>query len=210
MGWKVRMLWAGCSLVGTALWSVISQGNTLTKVSIHDSSSSSSSSSSWSSLLRVPDQTVPDGFRDHTLFVPHPHRSIGEGTTQACSWKTLQSMTQDELNSLVGRHHLDDRTGLDIVQTRALMEGVCLPLQDSAREKLHLFSTQEAKSCLRDKYMLFAGDSYTRELLVGLTDVLLGKPSRVSPADAEQRNSVFWAASEVRFGTMNLCVCMCA
>ena len=67
------------------------------------------------------------------------------------------------------------------IQLAAYSEGVCVP--DGLDSALHVFSTAEAIECLNSTEqgrvisVTVCRDSYTRQLFIGLADVLLGRPS---------------------------------
>ena len=166
-----------------------------------DQTSSRSSSSSFSSS-------------SSSFFVAYPHRQLGWGMQLACSWKTHHSMTKDEIRNLVGkkaaariqslssswkRNSTNNNTNVtthsisstrkshdDVVQTQALNEGVCLPIDKRVRDGIHLYSSHEAQGCLANKTLLVTGDNYSMELLVGLADILLNNPSDSTPTSSQQ------------------------
>jgi hypothetical protein len=53
-----------------------------------------------------------------------------------------------------------------------------------------LFSTEEAKACLSKVTLLVAGDSYNRQLFIGLSDIILGNPSNDELRSGARRNAV--------------------
>lgn len=113
------------------------------------------------------------GSRRRIAFVPFPHRPLVSGEDAQCRWTT--------------EYHADGAAGavphrpLDPIQLAAYSEGVCVP--DRLKSTLHVFSTAEAVECLnstaqgRSISVTVSGDSYTRQLFIGLADVLLGRPS---------------------------------
>lgn len=100
-------------------------------------------------------------------FVPFPHKSLGSGDDAQCTW-TTRSPPENS-------HH-------DAIQLAAFAEGVCIP--PKLTNTMHIFSTAEAIECLspakqqRNISVTTAGDSYTRQLFIGLADILLGRPSK--------------------------------
>jgi len=118
-------------------------------------------------------------------FVPFPHNSfVGYGPDAGCDWMALPSpsavpSSSSSANSLLVSSLLGgDRRRPDKIQQYALDESICVPRNADMRSKLHLFSTEEARQCLRDVTLVVAGDSYTKQLFIGLGEVLLGQPSR--------------------------------
>jgi hypothetical protein len=80
---------------------------------------------------------------------------------------------------------------LDFTQRNAYTEGVCIP--PTLKNTLHIFSSAEAIECLspavqkRDIRVMLSGDSYMKQLYIGLSDILLSKQSSGAK---EIRNSV--------------------
>lgn len=68
----------------------------------------------------------------------------------------------------------------ELIQRAAFTEGMCIPPALS-NNSLHVFSTAEAVECLspnmqgRNISVIISGDSYNKQLFVGLADVLLGR-----------------------------------
>jgi hypothetical protein len=68
---------------------------------------------------------------------------------------------------------------LDFTQRNAYTEGVCIP--PTLNNTLHIFSSAEAIECLssdvqkRDIRLILSGDSYMKQLYIGLADILLSK-----------------------------------
>lgn len=93
-------------------------------------------------------------------FIPYPHKTLGSGNAMKCNWTTIP------LN--------DTNNTYDFTQQNAFREGVCIPQNIS----IHIFSSNEAKECLSSKRIIIAGDSYNKQLFVGLADILLSKHIR--------------------------------
>ena len=91
-------------------------------------------------------------------FIPYPHKTLGSGNDMKCNWTTIP---------------LDDTSNntYDFTQQKAFSEGVCIPQNIS----IHIFSSNEAKQCLSLKRIIISGDSYNRQLFIGLGDTLLSK-----------------------------------
>ena len=65
---------------------------------------------------------------------------------------------------------------MDAIQRAAATETYFEPIVGGKPEPVHIFSTAEARECLQDKTIVLAGDSYLKQLYVGLADILLGEP----------------------------------
>jgi len=103
-------------------------------------------------------------------FVPFPHNKFGYGNDAFCDWKTLSS-NDPIVPSLLGSQAPDQ------IQKAALRESICVPGSTTLLSKLHLFSTEQAKSCLSNITLMVAGDSYNKQLLIRLSDIVLGNAS---------------------------------
>lgn len=71
----------------------------------------------------------------------------------------------------------------DRIQEAALREGAYF-----SGDVPRLYSTIEARACLRGKRVVFAGDSHCKQLFIGLVDVLQGEPSNVEIHSSRERN----------------------
>ena len=97
-------------------------------------------------------------------FIPYPHRTLGSGDSIQCEWETRSNYNTPHL---------------DFTQRNALTEGICIP--PSLSNTIHIFSSDEAIQCLssniqqRDIRVILSGDSYMKQLYIGLTDILLSK-----------------------------------
>ena len=103
-------------------------------------------------------------------FIPYPHRTLGSGASMQCQWETRPiSNASTTSTSQV----------LDFTQLNAYTEGVCIP--PTLSDTLHIFSSEEAIQCLssevqnRDIRVILSGDSYMKQLYIGLADILLSK-----------------------------------
>jgi len=92
----------------------------------------------------------------HVKFIPFPHKTLGSGDEMKCNWTTIP---------------LNDTNNYDFTQQKAFSEGVCIPQNIS----IHIFSSNEAIECLSSKRIIISGDSYNKQLFVGLADILLSK-----------------------------------
>ena len=90
-------------------------------------------------------------------FIPYPHKTLGSGNAMKCNWTTIPL---NETNNTY-----------DYTQQKAFSEGVCIPQNIS----IHIFSSNEAIECLYSKRIIISGDSYNKQLFIGLGDVLLSK-----------------------------------
>jgi hypothetical protein len=120
---------------------------------------------------------LPRKQRRRVRFIPFPHKTLGSGTFVQCQWTTGRTLNaSSEL--------------LDFTQRNAYTEGVCIP--PTLKNTLHIFSSAEAIECLspavqkRDIRLMLSGDSYMKQLYIGLSDILLSK--QIS-GDKEIRNS---------------------
>ena len=95
----------------------------------------------------------------HIKFIPYPHKTLGSGNAMKCNWTTIP------LNDT------NNTYDYDFTQQKAFSEGVCIPQNIS----IHIFSSNEAKECLSSKRIIIAGDSYNKQLFIGLADILLSK-----------------------------------
>ena len=135
---------------------------------------------------------LKSGTDELVRFSPYPHRTVGSGTDFQCEWKTLETITTDETQSLLG-----SMEPKDLVQERALAEGICVPIRAWVKQKLHIFSSNEARHCLNNRTVVMAGDSHNQELYIGLGDILLGKPSNSETKDATALSTQFQSTAEV-------------
>lgn len=149
------------------------------KTSIAGLTATTSQTSSINSSTRV------DFFSAKELagynFAPFPHQSLPVEEAAICDWTTQPSVIQHP-SLLLNR--------MDKIQRAAFSEGVCLPL-DTTTESLHIFSTSEAIECLSqaDRIMV-TGDSYTKQLFLGLHDVLTGDASNLQIRNSTVRNKI--------------------
>jgi hypothetical protein len=97
-------------------------------------------------------------------FVPYPHNTLGSGKDMQCTWETRSTNNNNSFSS---------EFKYDFTQLSALSEGVCIPPQLNA--SLHIFSSVEAIDCLSPKTVIISGDSYMKQLFIGLADILLSK-----------------------------------
>lgn len=98
--------------------------------------------------------------RQRAIFIPFPHNTLGSGIDMECRWETKAL-------------HAGDAANYDSTQRAAFAEGVCVPPRLNA--SLHVFSSVEARECLRFRRVIISGDSYMKQLFVGLADILLSK-----------------------------------
>lgn len=104
-------------------------------------------------------------------FIPFPHKTLGSGSSLQCQWETRPLPR--------ARTH---QAYLDFTQQNAYTEGICIP--PNLNETLHIFSSKEAIECLssqvqnRDIKLIISGDSYMKQLTIGLADILLSKHIR--------------------------------
>eukprot|EP00986_Skeletonema_menzelii_P005177 scaffold1819_cov128-Skeletonema_menzelii.AAC.1 len=124
----------------------------------------------------------PHKHKRSVRFIPYPHKTLGSGTSLQCQWET---------RPIPIVNNTSEESFLDFTQQNAYTEGICIP--NTLNETLHIFSTEDAIKCLsskaqnRDIKLLFAGDSYMKQLTIGLADILLSKHIR---DDEQMRNAV--------------------
>lgn len=113
----------------------------------------------------APDRTITKSNR-RVIFVPFPHRLLGSGTDAQCQWKTMGFDVANDITS--------GSEPYDMIQRSAFEEGVCIPPHPHLNASIHVFSSAEAIDCLRHpNTVVMSGDSYTKQLFIGLADILL-------------------------------------
>ncbi|KAL3800413.1 hypothetical protein ACHAW5_009091 [Stephanodiscus triporus] len=96
--------------------------------------------------------------RRRAIFIPFPHNTLGSGVDMECRWETKALREGDAAK-------------YDSTQRAAFAEGVCVPPR--LNSSLRVFSSAEARECLRFRRVIISGDSYMKQLFVGLADILL-------------------------------------
>jgi len=105
-----------------------------------------------------------------------------------CDWITLDIRKAFKnmrikalMNRLIGTATMQQlaRPGMkmDRIQAATLHDGFCYPRDPAMRNQLHIFSTPQARRCLKNTTVVVAGDSYNKHLFIGLADILLGRPN---------------------------------
>ncbi|KAL3797926.1 hypothetical protein ACHAWO_001407 [Cyclotella atomus] len=106
-------------------------------------------------------------------FIAYPHRiSLGSGSSVQCRWETIDHDNGTKLATLIG----GNAQQLDYTQRTALSEGICI--SPTLEQHLHIFSSTEAIECLSSSsssQLIITGDSYMKQLFIGLADILLSK-----------------------------------
>mmetsp|Transcript_96 Transcript_96/g.205 ORF Transcript_96/g.205 Transcript_96/m.205 type:complete len:338 (+) Transcript_96:144-1157(+) len=119
-------------------------------------------------------QNIVSHQRKRVTFVSFPHKALHSGEDAQCRWVTGSPSD-----------------AFDPIQNAAYTEGMCIP--PSPHSSLHVFSTAEAIECLSPTIqnlnisITVGGDSYTRQLFIGLADILLGRPSKEEIRDQATR-----------------------
>lgn len=109
--------------------------------------------------IATSDSVRNNGTKSLTVkFIPYPHNTLGSGADMECQWETKS---------------VSDPSAYDFIQLEAFREGICMPNRPSSA--IHIFSSSEAKKCLSFRRVVITGDSYMKQLFVGLADILLGK-----------------------------------
>ncbi|KAL7477736.1 hypothetical protein ACHAW6_003530, partial [Cyclotella cf. meneghiniana] len=114
-------------------------------------------------------------------FLPYPYKTIGSGEDVQCSWQTIS---------------INDTNLYDATQLAAFREGVCIPSKFTS--SFHIFSSAEAVECLsptaqnQSIELIISGDSYMKQLFVGLADILMSKKLKgdAEILGANQRNQI--------------------
>ena len=143
------------------------------------------------------DSTVPAVQSNAQIrFVPFPHRTLDPGKGSMCSWvsKDATNVNDGVVSSLLG----GDANKPDDIQVRLLRETVCVPESEKLLSRLHLFSTMEARQCLSNITLAIGGDSYNRQLFIGLAEILLSSPTNKEIMSGAARKNVLLDMAEVR------------
>ena len=127
--------------------------------------------------------------------VGFPHNDLGVGTAAVCWWVPKDQGDVDDgvVSSLLG----GDLLSPDAIQARAFEETICVPESKAGLSKLHLFSTLEARTCLSNVTVALTGDSYSRQLFIGLSEILLANPSNDHIRNGSQRIAVLKESGDV-------------
>jgi hypothetical protein len=105
-------------------------------------------------------------------FIPYPHKTLGSGAAMQCQWETRPVVNTSSSSDT-------SMPLLDFTQRNAYTQGICIP--PTLNSTLHIFSSAEAIECLssgaqnRDINLMLSGDSYMKQLYIGLADILLAK-----------------------------------
>jgi hypothetical protein len=114
-------------------------------------------------------------------FVPWPHRKIFDGYLKEGMFLI------DDIDYFTSKLADFDVSGLDNIQTHAVHEGIFFPNRENF-PKFHLFSSNEANSCIKGKNIHFFGDSYIQQSFIGFGEVILNKPSNMEILNGSVRN----------------------
>ena len=152
---------------------------------------------------------INEAVRGQVRFVPFPHRDLYHGNAAHCEWKSLPAthgsdpvvssmiigVQQESTSSELRKQH---PFHLDPMQSGALRQTICAPTNQTLLKKIHLFSTEQAKECFVKNNVTvgIAGDSYNKQLFIGLADILLGKQSNYLLKDSVTRNRVLRESQE--------------
>ena len=135
-------------------------------------------------------------------FVNFPHRDLGKGQASACKW--VGRNADDSNDSIVSQLLGGDLHSPDRMQKRVLEESICVPDSEKSLSQLHLFSTVEARACLSNISLAIAGDSYNRQLFIGLGEILLANATNEHITSGAQRNVLLREMGEVGVEMMEL------
>ena len=119
-----------------------------------------------------------------------PYRKLPIGMQASCEWVPLWNHPNNTLLSTLLGH--SPWTDMDDIQQAALEDTICIGHNPLLAQKLHLFSSHDALTCLQNSNvtLLIAGDSYNQQLFVGLAEILRGKPSSLEMTNASQRRDI--------------------
>jgi hypothetical protein len=130
-------------------------------------------------------------------FITNPHRaSLSSGPSAQCRWENVHD------GGIKIATRAEEYTRLDYTQRTALSEGICISSQ-SLKEHVHIFSSAEAIECLSSSpQLILTGDSYMKQLYIGLADILLSKhvSKDVEITNSEQRTKVLNTAQNLIVG----------
>eukprot|EP01035_Chromulina_nebulosa_P018619 gene18619-24351_t len=79
---------------------------------------------------------------------------------------------------------------MDNIQTHAVKEGIFKPSIKNF-PKYHIYSSDEANSCVYGRTILFSGDSYMVQMFIGFADILLDQPVNDEIISGKMRNDLF-------------------
>lgn len=185
------------SLIATVIFSILiciyftttseSSFTTISYKTILNDNNTSYNGNKYSNNIRQP------------VFIPFPHNVIALENINRCKWITSDYLTTLSSSSSTSEKKQDlivqkllghDIDSPDKVQRATLSEGFCLSKNTGNDHHIHLFSTDEARSCLKDKTLVITGDSYTKQLFIGLCDIILDNPSNRELANGEVRSQL--------------------
>jgi hypothetical protein len=98
------------------------------------------------------------------MFIPFPHNTLGSGTDMECKWETLITPPSNNNKNNI-------TTKYDSTQLSAFAEGVCIP--PNVNTSIHVFSSNEARTCLQSKKVIISGDSYMKQLFIVIRRLLV-------------------------------------
>lgn len=102
-------------------------------------------------------------------FIKYPHSDVFGGELSEGTW-----LVGDAAKAYF------NLASYDRIQMAAVEEGVFIPLKydhPGGSHSWHLFSSMDARACLSNKTLDFAGDSYMKQFAIGLMDIILESPS---------------------------------
>eukprot|EP01041_Mallomonas_annulata_P014679 gene14679-31211_t len=109
-------------------------------------------------------------------FSEWPHQRIFDGDLGFGNW-------------IAGRSYgLDGLKLIDNIQRRAIVDGYFIPTRFP--NKVHIFSAAEARNCLKGKTIIVTGDSYMKQMFIGLADIILGDPANSEIVGGRKREAV--------------------
>jgi hypothetical protein len=108
------------------------------------------------------------------VFSPWPHRRIIDGYLEDGEWIT------------------GGIPALSTIQRFAFNDGYFVPrnnITSTNPVRIHIFSSRESRACLKDRRLILAGDSYMKQMYIGLAEILLDSPSNEEIRDSRQRKA---------------------
>lgn len=116
-------------------------------------------------------------------FVAYPHQRVFDG------FLDYGEFIAGDLQVIKSKLSYMDYNNLDHVQDSAIREGIFFPNRENF-PKFHIFSSDELFDCIRGKKIYFFGDSYSRQMFIGMSDILLGNPSNNEILNGKMRDVV--------------------
>lgn len=114
-------------------------------------------------------------------FVDWPHIPVFTGNLAFGEWIAGTFKSRNDSFVLGSKR--------DKIQHHAFTEGIFYPRMN--RANFRIFSTNEARQCLSGKKVYILGDSYMKQMFIGLADILLGDPSNFQLTSWSVRERIY-------------------